>query len=409
MPDIASLLEKTVKKKFKKSSYRPWNYMDEIEKEEKEEVKLEPIQPVTEAIKAEAPAQKEEPPIDYAPQAEKKKFVAPPEPQTIFQPKPSIPEEEENVAHHAISYANVLTKEQLASPLYNILRLSGHQKKIFTFILERCVSRGLLSSGSITSDMLTSLTNTSLKMVNTSIQRLVEKKLLARENGKRGRGGFYCFGISQEVNDAAMEYRRLISVEKLDSLKQQADPNPNPDFSKFDARKSSSSLPKEWDEIDIEPLSQIGFTKGHLLQLYKQDDLTAAVVQDSINHFYYDLKYNNKQASITKSSPIGYFMGILKRASVYNAPENYESPKDRALRELIAQKKAEKEKRDHLLKELLNMAFDDWQAKLTQAEKDKIIPEEIRKNRLTGAKVASLKSYFTENVWPEMEKKEFGK
>lgn len=130
------------------------------------------------------------------------------------------------------------------------------------------------------------------------------------------------------------------------------------------------------------------------------------LIQEFIYHFAFDLKYNNKIASITKSSPIGYFMGILKRSAVYTAPDNYESPKDRALRELFERKKAEKARRDIMIKEIINMAFDDWQAKLSQEEKEQLIPEEIKKSRLTGAKLASLKAYFIENVWPQVMPKE---
>ena len=99
-------------------------------------------------------------------------------------------------------------------------------------------------------------------------------------------------------------------------------------------------------------------------------------------------------------------MGILKRSAIYNAPDNYESPKDRALRDLLDRKKAQKEKRDAMIKELINMAFEEWQAKLTPKEKDQIIPEEIKRVGLSGAKIASLKSYFTENVWPQLAPKE---
>jgi hypothetical protein len=59
-----------------------------------------------------------------------------------------------------------------------------------------------------------------------------------------------------------------------------------------------------------------------------------------------------------------------------------------------------------MVKELLNIAFDDWQAKLSQEEKDKYIPEEIKKSRLSGAKNSSLKTYFTEHVWPQVASKE---
>jgi len=391
MPDIDSLLEKSSKKKFKKSSYRPWNYLEEIEKEEEEkqqETIHKPSQ-INDTVNQD--------------QNISGKSNIPAEPQEL---KGKINAIENNQANNSALTPLLIVdqedREKPDSPLYSILRLSGHQKIIFTFILERCLSRGLLSSGMVTSETLTSITNTSLSMVNTSIQRLVDKKLVCRENGKRGRGGFYCFGLTQKVKDAAVEYRRLATLDNTEVSKME---NQFENYELSNNRKYSS-LPKEWEEIDIEPLSHISFSRGHLVQLYKQGDIDFQTIQDSIYHFAYDLEQNNKAASITKSSPIGYFMGILKRTGLYNAPQNYESPKDKALREMVERKKAEKEKRDAMIKELLNIAFDDWQEKLSQEEKEKYIPEDIRKSRLSGAKNSSLKSYFTEHVWPQVAPKE---
>jgi hypothetical protein len=377
MPDINVLLEKASKKKFKKSSYRPWNYMEEMQKEKSE---IQEQEEVTNASETKL-------------NISKANLV-------------EISVQEDWPLNKNQINSNE-QKEQAVSPLYSIIRLSGHQKVIFTFILERCLSRGLLSSGIVTRGVLTSITNTSLSMVNTSIQRLVDKKLVCRENGKRGRGGFYCFGISLEVKDAAIEYRRLVTFDNAESSKSNELLIEDIVSTRLDGGKfSNSGLPKEWDELDIEPLQHIGFSRGHVVQLYKQGDLEAQSVQNSIYYFAHDLKYNNKGANITKSNPIGYFMGILKRSSVYTAPDNYESPKERALRELLERKRAEKEKRETMIKELISIAFEEWQVKLCQEEKDRYIPEEIRKGQLTSAKLASLKTYFTENEWPKIAPKE---
>lgn len=385
MPDINSLMEKT-KKKFKKSSYRPWNYLEEIEKEEEEknQEKENVLPPQVPAI------------FDQSQLIENKSIP-------ITQPL-ELKEPKKNLANSFIKetsfIANQINQEKLNSPLYSILRLSGHQKIIFSFVLEKSLSSGSLSSGIVTSEMLISMTNTSLSMINTSIQRLVDKKLLFRENGKRGRGGFYSFGLTQDVKDAAIEFRKLSTeVNKIEN------PFENDDLARMDNQKFSM-LPKEWDEIDTEPLHHISFSRGHLVQLYKYGNIDVQTIQESIYHFAYDLEQNNKAVNITKSSPIGYFMGILKRSGLYNAPQNYESPKNKALREMLERKKIEKEKHDSMMRELINIAFDDWQAKLTQDEKDQLIPDEIKKSRLSGAKFSSLRTYFIENIWPQITPKE---
>lgn len=398
MPDISTLLEKDSKKKFKKSSYRPWNYLDEIEKEAEEkkgescnsavintQVNLQPEE--TTELSINENINETSKPINTTIEHEKSP--------TMLQV-------------NKLSATNEIKKEPVNSPLYSILRLSGHQKVIFSFILERCLSRGLLSSGVITSQSLMTITKTTLSMVNTSIQRLVDKGLISRENGKRGRGGFYCFAISESVKDGATEYKRLSAFDDLDGTNKKSDENQFDGYdlsNTTDYRSNEAGLPKELETIDISSLQHIGFTKKHLSQLLKQGKLDLITIQDSINHFAYDLQYNKKEADI-KTSPVAYFMGILLRVGLYNPPDNYESPKDRALRELLERKKTDKEKREAMIKELINIAFEDWQAKLNQDEKDKLIPEEIRKSRLSGAKLASLRTYFSEHVWPKIAPKE---
>jgi len=397
MPDINSLLE-TSKKKFKKSSYRPWNYMEEIEKEEEEKSK-------------DNNTVNDHKLVDHtpAPFREIKENNALVQDENLIisdfrKNSPNnavVPETNKN---HSSLIKNDHVKQRV-SPLYSILRLSGHQKTIFTFILEKCLSNDSLSSGTVSGEHLTSITNTSLRMVNTSIQRLVEKKLLLRENGKRGRGGFYSFSITQEVKSSAIEHRKIMIVDNKELLRSTENQSETYFRPAIDNRQLINSvIPKDWEDIDIEPLQHIGFSKSHITQLYKQGELEAQSVQDSIYHFAFDLKYNNKSENITKSNPIGYFMGILKRSGVYTSPDNYESPKNMALRELLEGKRAEKEKYEAMIKELINIAFEEWQAELSVEEKDNIIPNEVKKHGLSGAKLASLKSYFMENVWSEKQK-----
>jgi len=72
----------------------------------------------------------------------------------------------------------------------------------------------------------------------------------------------------------------------------------------------------EWQSIDIEPLSEIGFTKNHLTQIALQLGLLPKDVQDSIHVFAFDLKENEKRKDI-KGDPIGFFMGILRKRGMY--------------------------------------------------------------------------------------------
>ena len=168
----------------------------------------------------------------------------------------------------------------------------------------------------------------------------------------------------------------------------------------YNNKTTTIELPKEWIEIDISSLEDIGFSQNHLIQLFKIETFTTQSVKDSIEHFAFDLKNNNKLREI-KTNPLSYFMGILKRSGIYTAPENYESPRDRAMRLYLAKQKEIKQKRETMENELFDLAFSDWEAKLGEEERSHIIPEEVKKMKFRGASLSALKEYFRESMWPE--------
>ena len=166
---------------------------------------------------------------------------------------------------------------------------------------------------------------------------------------------------------------------------------------------TTTELADEWQKIDISSLESIGLTLAHITQLQRSGIERSEIVQDSINHFAYDLTYNNKAKEI-KTNPIGYFMGIMKRAGVYTAPDNYESEKDRALRTYMDTKKRQQEKQAAMEAELIDISYNDWISELTEDEKKIFIPEHVLNSNLEGAKISALKAHFRKNIWPEKSK-----
>lgn len=412
MPDINSLLEKS-KKKFKKSTYRPWNYIEQIQQEEAE---AEAEAEVKTTVQVQEQQNETPNPAIVENSKEASKPVAAKEnhlqeklngPISVKQNKKNTAIKENINQDQKPSTANLL-KQQQYNPLtkssanidFLLEGLSGHQKNIFNFILNRCYARNELYSGNITIDELKTLTHTSNLMINTTIGRLREKELIIREKGKPGRGGYYRFSLRKEIMDAALIFNSKESQYTQDVPQYSGDKitadNLLPEINSY-----PHSFPEEWRMINFESLVEFGFNKAHLLQLYKEGKLNPEDIQDSIEHFAYDLKYNNKKSEI-KTLPISYFMGILKRVGYYNPPENYISPRDKVLNELLERKKKERDEREVKIKELITMYFEEWNLTLNEEEKAKIIPPEIKQTRLTAPKIASLRSYFVENVWPNM-------
>jgi len=169
-----------------------------------------------------------------------------------------------------------------------------------------------------------------------------------------------------------------------------------------DARAKLSS---EWLNIDLEPLSNIGFNWSHLDQISSQNKLSSQIVQDSIYAFAFDLQENSKGKSI-KGDPINFFMGILRTGRVYTFPSNYESPQDKALRLYRESKRKMEQARVEAEKEAYNLAFNDWFYKLTDEQKKELLPK-IFRNNATGEKLekskileSSAKSHFEKEIWP---------
>ena len=137
-------------------------------------------------------------------------------------------------------------------------------------------------------------------------------------------------------------------------------------------------LSDEWKSINIEPLNSIGFTSTHLAQIASQNLLSAAIVQDSINAFAFDLQENKKGASIKKGDPTNFFMGILRNGKPYAPPSNYESPQDKAMRIYLDRKREAEQSRAAMEKEAFDYAFKDWFSKLSDEEKIRLLPPGTR-------------------------------
>lgn len=147
----------------------------------------------------------------------------------------------------------------------------------------------------------------------------------------------------------------------------------------------------------MSPLSEIGFSHTHLLQIAKQNILAPHVVQESVYAFAFDLEKNGK-AKVLKKNPLDFFMGILRNGSVYAPPSNYKSPKEIALESFVNKQNQIQE----LEKKAMNLGFENWLTKLSMEEKNQIVSEDTRKKGFTTLINQELRSYFKGNIWSNM-------
>jgi predicted transcriptional regulator len=297
--------------------------------------------------------------------------------------------------------------------------LSGLQRQIIVFVYELCKFARDKKTDPLSICQIANKCNHAVKTVKNAINRLVKKNILFRNYFKTGRGGWTIYSIPNNI------YQEILSLEHRDKetakWEQSGSKLASKLASELVARGSSSSstniykttttsdpknlteaqLAQKWQELDIEPLSQIGFTKTHLAQVISQDKLSIDMIQNSIYAFAFDLQENDKAKDI-KGDSINYFMGILRNGKPYAPPSNYESPQGQALRLYTERMKEIEQKRISIEKEAMQLAFGNWFAQLNDIQKKDFLPANMRHNvKLEKNKmVESLaKAYFEAEVW----------
>jgi len=290
--------------------------------------------------------------------------------------------------------------EKLAFLVESIKKLAGIQKNIFFYVINVCAARGTLETGNLLSSDLAMAANCSIGSAKTSLIRLIEKALIMRLQGKASRGGHMQLGITKEIQAASIQAQRVLfnpfKISRIDNIT--GNELGNTGYSSSSIYKNTTTttvLPDEWKKIHFDNLQPIGFSETQLQQLYESPMTTPEIVQDAIHRFAYSLTHSDKVRAYT--DPLNVLMGVLRKGQRWNEP-NYLSPKELALRELLAEKRAQKEKRDAMLKELLELEFPEWKKKLTEAEIKDIVPADVLRMNVFAAKEAALRSYFLDHM-----------
>jgi hypothetical protein len=162
------------------------------------------------------------------------------------------------------------------------------------------------------------------------------------------------------------------------------------DLSKVEGKKEAAEKYFEIEKqktVNIAPLKKIGLTQEHLRQLLMQKNLTLEDIQNSIDYFAHDLQHN-KTKKIT-TTPLNYFMGILRKGQAYSRPMGYKSPEDvmrekeneiKSLQEKAREKEREKTEKSEKKKklEIFNTKFTAWMNSLTGAEIQTLLPPDVK-------------------------------
>jgi hypothetical protein len=280
----------------------------------------------------------------------------------------------------------------------------GNLKKIILCIYNQC-------KYSVSYEVIISIADIAASVqipigsVNTTLSRLEKYGHIQKIEYRAGRGGWKKIKINENL------YREILIAEtrhepdtKPDTISSSSSSYITTTTTGNSQNLLPSALNDGWAKIDIDQLSNIGFTQTHLAQITSQNILTPELVQGSIYAFAFDLQENNKAKSI-KGDPINFFMGILRSGKPYAPPSNYESPQDREMRIYLERMREIESKRIEIEKEAANLTFNDWFSRLEDNQKMELLPEPLRDtsiNPKTSIIIReSAKSHFFAKVWPE--------
>lgn len=436
MPSIDEFSLKSPSKKFKKTSYRPWTIIDSENNNSTDH-----LEKSIDDITTESPTFKNQ------------KFLK----EKTINSHRNLNTDYEPVGNQSVTnckpteYHNIITKEPIENQLdirsqidyqlvnnlignqntvcpikktgadfketwslekatYELSRLCGLQRKIVFYIGTNCMAKNDLFSGPICINDLKLLLETDADTIKTATQRLVHKGFIARETGKKGTGGFSLFRIQESLKQAILQDIKFSQTSSglVTKLEPKREPRNNSSSNyntsiTTNLSSNENGLLTEWQEIDISSLENIGFSKAHLIQIVKFGLLDPEIVQDSINAFAFDIEVNGKAQKL-RTTPLNYFMGIMKNGMPYAPPENYETSEERALKIYIEKKKIEQKRKEELEKEAFNLSFSDWVHTLTEEEVCKIIPKANYREKGSPFRTASLELHFRDNLWADTKK-----
>lgn len=189
------------------------------------------------------------------------------------------------------SDSNVINKE--INYHEEVGRLYGIQKKLAQFFVQSCIQRNQNKTGPVTAETLCHITGSTKKTIKKIIQRMIEKKIISRTEGKRGKGGFAIYILDNDfINIVRLQQELELDHAAINAKFSSINPMPV---------NNNRVLPESWENIDLTGLTEVFknlktkntqfFGKQQLKVIYNSGNkLTFEDVQNSVYAFTYGIK-----------------------------------------------------------------------------------------------------------------------
>ena len=301
----------------------------------------------------------------------------------------------------------------------------GAQRKLLFYIYNLCKINGTKITSPLNLEVLYENTFIEKGSIKTSLNRLVQKGFLIRQEIKSGRSGWVIFRMPDTVyqelfnNDISLSLTQ--TRHKLDT-KPNTKPNTTaPIVVSSYINNTTTSFPDEFKQIDFCCLGDFGFDESHLIQIYREYSkkpeisLSAEIIQNSIYALAFDLKHNNVAENF-KQSPVVILTALLKKGQPYSSktPDKVLSPREEAMQEYLqAQQKKnlkileiETQTKDSAQQEWLNSLSEQELSGFNQSNESRPdgMPEKIFEISRRKKALAQAKEYFNTIIWPTRQK-----
>ncbi|HEU5366658.1 MAG TPA: hypothetical protein VFU62_14065 [Hanamia sp.] len=289
-----------------------------------------------------------------------------------------------------------------------LAKLSGLQKAILLFIYDECQAVLDSVTAPLTIEYVSHACRSPISSVRKTIQRMIGKNILIRDDHKDGRGGWTQYrlpeAIYQEINYLKSRNKLETNLRQTqDKLETQLETNALEEGEEFKLKPSSPELPEDWKKIDRTPFHEIGHLGlKELNNIYQKCSfkITPEIMQRSILHYVWAVKNNSPRIKKVKDHT-AFFVNHMQIEEDGFFEAHYVSEE-----ELERQQRRQK-----LLATLENQfkqpKFLEWFQQLDEKQKDDLVPSGIKSSvsyEVSNAVIQKERAltYFEQKIWPEL-------
>ena len=260
-------------------------------------------------------------------------------------------------------------------------QLSGLQEKLIEILYFSCRINGQKITQPISKKFLMKQLKTTRGTLKSIISRLIFKKLIAKHKSHSGRSGWVQYELSSTIYSELLQNERKMDARAFDEIS-------------FD-KKTNNSIVEESQSISIpEVVKNIGFGEMQLRQLRNIEELSLDMIQESLNHFAFDL---DNGMLMVKTNRLNFLMGTVRKGGYTSS--KYVEEEELAIKMQLKVLQLRKESREKEKEQYEELLFEEWIITKTEEEIWKILPPPMNDKTFYMKKIHKelLLNYFVEN------------